>query len=390
MKYLSFWGNIFAENVWHQKKTNDKLLPYRDVSPRRSFFVKNLTRALYSNSSQDLKGEELSVEEFEKKELRDSFVEIEAPNEGVGYTWLTHWKLIEEDRKFREKASILMRSRQMERSRALLDIIHPSFSTSREMMDEVNTKISTDNKGILQRGSTSKSEKHSFLGCDIEQRQDELEWLENLPGETDIAPFSEYLFDHAKTNEELRNTEDDNKSKYPMHGRSFPESFKLRIDGRLMTVRPLWIAVHTDVANRRSSFYESVVPINTEVQIQMQSKLEPFLVMHNNEFEFYADIREGAWSNFFVGIVGDVGVNEAENLWPNQVFHRDRILYNVREASDIAKFLENPRIEAINMHLENLNRLAADRGYHHGWCWYMLKARWGASVLRKFGIQSRA
>lgn len=66
---------------------------------------------------------------------------------------------------------------------------------------------------------------------------------------------------------------------------------------------------------------------------------------------------------------------------PPQVLHRDRILFNVRSGEDIARFLSSPNLEAVLEHGENLRRIALERGYHMGWCWQMLRLRWGGATL---------
>lgn len=35
---------------------------------------------------------------------------------------------------------------------------------------------------------------------------------------------------------------------------------------------------------------------------------------------------------------------------------------------------------------DNLERLAIERGYRRGWCWYMLRTRWGETTLRSLGL----
>ena len=72
-----------------------------------------------------------------------------------------------------------------------------------------------------------------------------------------------------------------------------------------------------------------------------------------------------------------------------QVLHRDRVLYNVRSAWDVAKFLADPQLEDVVEHRQNLERLAADRGYRRGWCWHMLRTRWGGAALRQLGLTSQ-
>ena len=125
------------------------------------------------------------------------------------------------------------------------------------------------------------------------------------------------------------------------------------------------------------------MPLQTEVVDALSVDLTPFHSAEGMAFGGLADLRFGAWSNFFVGLVGDVAADEADILWPNQVLHRDRVLYNMRNAGDVARFLADPCREEVEAHAENLRRLAGERGYRKGWCWYMLRTRWGAAQLRE-------
>ena len=46
-----------------------------------------------------------------------------------------------------------------------------------------------------------------------------------------------------------------------------------------------------------------------------------------------------------------------------------------------------PCREDVEQHRENLLRLAAERGYRRGWCWHMLRLRWGEATLRGMGLE---
>lgn len=70
-----------------------------------------------------------------------------------------------------------------------------------------------------------------------------------------------------------------------------------------------------------------------------------------------------------------------------QVLHRDRILFNVRSGADIATFLSSPTLEDVLAHSDNLRRIALERRYQLGWCWQMLKLRWGGAVLSDLKLQ---
>ncbi|RMZ53295.1 hypothetical protein APUTEX25_004783 [Auxenochlorella protothecoides] len=107
---------------------------------------------------------------------------------------------------------------------------------------------------------------------------------------------------------------------------------------------------------------------------------EPFCTVESAPF-LQDDMPAVDLLRYYVGFVGDVGPTEEDILWPNQVLHRDRILFNVRSGEDIARFLSSPNLEAVLEHGENLRRIALERGYHMGWCWQMLRLRWGGATL---------
>ncbi len=47
----------------------------------------------------------------------------------------------------------------------------------------------------------------------------------------------------------------------------------------------------------------------------------------------------------------------------------------------------SPLREDVEEHRDNLLRLAAERGYRRGWCWHMLRLRWGEATLRGMGLE---
>ena len=54
----------------------------------------------------------------------------ERTTESLGYTWLTHWQLIEEDRQFRRIFLKTTRKRQLDRQQQLLDLIESTNGTA--------------------------------------------------------------------------------------------------------------------------------------------------------------------------------------------------------------------------------------------------------------------
>jgi hypothetical protein len=193
-----------------------------------------------------------------------------------------------------------------------------------------------------------------------------------------------------------KNDSTTNKNEYPTQSQDeadsaaaaavLPGAVQLQLGGDVATVRPLWISIYLEESTGTAKLFESVVPLQSEILDKMSNDLTPFCSVSGLEFGALADLRYGPWLNYFVGLVGEVAVEEADILWPNQVLHRDRVLYNVRGAGDVAKFLADPRKEDVEAHAENLNRLAEERGYRRGWVWYMLRSRWGQGVLKSIGM----
>ena len=69
-----------------------------------------------------------------------------------------------------------------------------------------------------------------------------------------------------------------------------------------------------------------------------------------------------------------------------QVLHRERVMWNVRNGEDLGRFLADPTPADIQEHRNNLRRLQQERGYHRGWSWHQLRARWGDKALCAAGM----
>lgn len=94
---------------------------------------------------------------------------------------------------------------------------------------------------------------------------------------------------------------------------------------------------------------------------------------------------------WLAGTVLVMSLRRSPNAAPSlrQVMHRDRVLFNVRNGWDVAKFLSDPQKEDVAAHRANLERLAEERGHKLGWVWHMLCTRWGADTLRGLGLRKR-
>lgn len=259
-----------------------------------------------------------------------------------GYTWLTHLKLLEEDSAFRQQVIEMRINKRLGRSNYL--------------------KNGADSQDCFIEHSLcpdQECQRQSFPTMEEGDRED-LEW---------ISAQNEVM-----NNEKVTSNE---------------EGIKVLLGGQELSVSPLWISVRVDGQTKRSSVFESIIPIEEQTVQNIGEDLIPFFESDELVFEEQAEFKSGPWRNYFIGIVGEVSVTEDGNLWPNQVLHKDRCLYNVRNASDLVKFLADPTKEDIENHLGNLERLAQERDYKRGWCWYMLKTRWGQRALDKYGIVSR-
>jgi hypothetical protein len=174
-------------------------------------------------------------------------------------------------------------------------------------------------------------------------------------------------------------------------GRSAAElqgPLQLRVGSDLLSVRPLWIAVYQAEEGGPAKLFESVSPLLPDLVGRLSADIAPFCSVSGLKF-VPADAAAGPWRNYFVGLVGAVAADEDDILWPNQVLHRDRVLFNVRNGWDVAKFLSEPQQEDVEQHRDNLVRLAAERGYRRGWCWHMLRLRWGEATLRNMGLNEK-
>ena len=393
----------------------------------------------------------------------------ERTTESLGYTWLTHWQLIEEDRQFRRIFLKTTRKRQLDRQQQLLDLIESTngtalnsttISTSGSDIDDTEIRIvhgrlsivpssqideidddttssdplvdkrdsfqspmDTPSSSLFPKGNggTIYSSTTMNKGVDEDlyedsEAVDDLTWLASHP-EAEAADLSlEYTSsdlsnstNYDSTTTQINDTSNNNRSNplnvalnknnkstavreppYSSIGNDvasvLPGAVQLRLGNEVAIVRPLWISVRIDESSSIAALYESVVPLDAQVVAHMTTELTPFCSVTGLNFGALADLRYGPWVNYFIGLVGDVAPDEADILWPNQVLHRDRVMYNVRDAGDMARFLADPKKEDVEEHAENLQRLAQERGYKKGWCWRMLVSRWGKRVLKNFEI----
>jgi hypothetical protein len=393
----------------------------------------------------------LGSEEKDLLKAAADALDPERTSASLGYTWLTHWQLVEEDRRFRQLIFQSIRGRQQQRQQQLFDLVgvegasgasSSSTSSSDETVEAAAYRSDAEVRIVHGRLSVvSGSEKgvQSSFSSD-EQRQplsrsttteesdgiDDLTWLASHP-EAEATEFSLNYNDTINSEGDataamstvtsdsstgsgggrpsswpvatplvtINSTNDTNNTRQLQTGCDLetaaaaavlPGAVQLQLGAEVATVRPLWISIYLEESTGTAKLFESVVPLQPEIVDKMSFDLTPFCSVSGLDFGALADVRYGPWLNYFVGLVGDVAVEEADILWPNQVLHRDRVLYNVRGADDVARFLADPRREDVEAHAENLKRLAEERGYRPGWVWYMLRSRWGQGVLKSMGI----
>lgn len=271
-------------------------------------------------------------------------IDVESFAESFGYTWLTHWKLLQEDSAFRNQIMEMKYSRRNQRNEYLRNSIRVLARDEKELVESECSSLGEPvNGGVEHQG---------------EHDEELVEWLLSIPGDGEDESL---VCDEKGIYVDLGDTE--------------------------MSISPLWISVQVSEGdNKKAKLYESVVPIEDEVLLHLDTQMKPFLEIEDLSFDDMPEVKRGQWRNFFIGLIGEVSAEEDGNLWPNQVLHKDRCLFNVRNAMDLAKFLSDPRKEDIESHKQNLERLAAERGYKSGWCWHLLRSRWGKRNLEKFGV----
>lgn len=259
-------------------------------------------------------------------------MDIQQFEKTFGYTWLTHLKLLEEDSAFRQQILEMKFYRRLQRRSHIMP--NPEKPLKRVKPLEFG-EVSDSSSDILE----------------------ELEWISD---QNDVAE-----------DQTIKSTKD---------------GVKVFLSGQEFNISPLWISVLVDENTMVAKLFESIVPIEERLLEKLETPISPFYETEGLAFNTMAEYTSGPWRNFFVGLVGEVSAEEDGNLWPNQVLHKDRSLYNVRNASDLAKFLADPNKEDIESHLGNLERVAVERNYKKGWCWHMLKTRWGQKTLENFGM----
>lgn len=345
-------------------------------------------------------------------------------------SWLSYWRQQEAKREARRALIGSTRGRQQQRLRQVVTLLsngsidlsgggssspaaaagvagaaglrlHPSSSSS-SSLEAAEELLLSDGGGELDGGSMDLPPLQQM------SELDELTWLASHPPESEAASSSSSsgggdgsgMQLWAATGRPQEGAQQAQQAeRHPGHivglagseaeGRSPAElqgPLQLRVGSDMLSVRPLWIAIHQPEEGGPAKMFESVSPLLPDLLGRLSADIAPFCSVSGLKFAA-ADAAAGPWRNYFVGLVGSVAADEDDILWPNQVLHRDRVLFNVRNGWDVAKFLSEPQKEDVEQHRDNLLRLAAERGYRRGWCWHMLRLRWGEATLRGMGLE---
>lgn len=281
-------------------------------------------------------------------------IDVDCFAETFGYTWLSHWKLLEEDSAFRQNIIESKSNRRNSRHQYLRTMFEAQLENLNESGKELGVEEESLKLPNLMRNNETEERNSHTVGEDYDS---DLEWLSSHPssmiGEVDV--------DHKN-------------------------GIQVLLGDKKVSIIPMWVSVFVDGPKNSAKLFESVVPLEDDVLSKANSHLQSFLEIEGLQFDDLAEMKSGRWRNYFIGLIGEVSSEEDGNLWPNQVLHKDRCLFNVRDATDLARFLSDPRKEDVEKHLENLERLAIERNYKRGWCWHMLRSRWGEKNLHKMGF----
>lgn len=165
------------------------------------------------------------------------------------------------------------------------------------------------------------------------------------------------------------------------------EAVAIHRHGKDLSVMPLWIAVHQTEKGGLARLYRSTIPLTDAIVRELRKPVEHLLICDVEEMVFdKPDVASGPWRNYCTGIIGPVAHKEEDVLWPNQVLHGNRTMYNLRNGYDLARFLARPDQQNLEQHQQNLRRIAQERHYKPGWSWFVMKDRWGEASLRYFKI----
>ncbi|KAL4421129.1 hypothetical protein ABPG77_001524 [Micractinium sp. CCAP 211/92] len=332
------------------------------------------------------------------------------------FTWLSHWQQQEARRAARRSLIDATRGRQQQRLRQVATLLSsPGTDMPSSSRPGIAEQLLAPSAGVVGGSSSSSSssrargaEEDNLSSLDLPSLQemselDELTWLASHPPEGDAAEGGGGggmpLWSHQQHQNGRQQQQHEHQHQQQLLGLAAPGTgsvavaaqqgpVTLRVGQDVLSVRPLWIAAYQPDEGGPAKLFETVSPLLPDLVGRLSADIAPFCSVAGMSFSAgAADAAGGGWRNYFIGLVGSVAADEDDILWPNQVLHRDRVLFNVRNGWDVARFLSDPRREDVEAHRDNLARLAAERGYRRGWCGHMLRLRWGAATLRALGVE---
>ncbi|KAL3149720.1 hypothetical protein ABBQ38_013548 [Trebouxia sp. C0009 RCD-2024] len=165
--------------------------------------------------------------------------------------------------------------------------------------------------------------------------------------------------------------------------------FSLEERGEQVEVQPVWVLVHQEHPWGPARLYETVHTVYPELLEHITTAVEPFCHAEGMTFS-NPKFSHGPWKGYLVGAVGEVAACEDDALWPNRMFCDKRVMHNVRNGWDIAKFLAEPSMADMAGHHANLKLIQEDRHYQARWVWRMLSSRWGEDAVAAYCASKQA
>lgn len=160
---------------------------------------------------------------------------------------------------------------------------------------------------------------------------------------------------------------------------------RMVLHGENMWVRPMWLSLYQEEEGGPAEMYIGILPVNPEYGKVLREEATPVATVHGHRF-MECNARCHGWKSYFVGLVGELGAAPDNTLFPNCVFHEERMKFNVETFLQLASFLAEATKEGIESHLENLRSIKEERGYRDKWCYYPLRNRWGDAALKRHQI----
>eukprot|EP00803_Ostreobium_quekettii_P008214 evm.model.scf_3526.2 EVM.evm.TU.scf_3526.2 scf_3526:11258-12613(+) len=160
-----------------------------------------------------------------------------------------------------------------------------------------------------------------------------------------------------------------------------PSVVTMVVRGETLFVRPMWLSLYQEEEDGSAEMYIGILPANPEYGKMLREAAVPVATVRGYRFKD-SDAQCPGWNSYFVGLVGELGASPHNTLFPNYVFHKERVVRNVETFRHLASFLAEATREGIESHLKNLQIIKEERGYRDEWCYYTLRDRWGDAALK--------